>query len=165
MRDRVEHRAATRRGFTFAELLVACALVGILAAFAMPRLDQLRVRGDAAVYQVRGTLQLAQRLAVQHQWDVSVCFDVPNRRMLVVEDRNNNRTVDVGDQERTRWVPLDEGVRFVVPPSAVPGGVGNAALVLSRTHTVAGLPAITFHRSGSASAALEVYVAAATCAR
>ena len=151
-----------RRGVTFTELLVACALVGILAAAAVPRVDTLRLRAEGSAQLVRGTLQLAQRLAVQHQFDVVVGFDVAGGRMRVTEDRNND-----GDPgaDRVRWVPLDAGVRFAAPATPVPGGTGAAAVVLSRVRTVGGLPSVIFHRGGSASAALEVYLVATRGAR
>lgn len=147
-----------RAGFSLTELLVACAILSVLAAFAMPTLDPTRDRADAGMRLVRTTLQQAQRMAVQHQFDVIVSFDVPGRRMRVAEDSTNDRQIDPG--ERVRWIPFDESVRFVVPPLPVPNGLGGNAVAGPGARDVAGLPSVTFHRSGAASGVLEVYLEA-----
>jgi prepilin-type N-terminal cleavage/methylation domain-containing protein len=145
----------TRSGFSLPELLVCCTILGILAAAAAPRLDLVGPRADAGMRLVRSTLQQAQRLAVQHQYDVIVSVDVPNQRLRVAEDSTNDRTIDAG--ERVRWVPLDEGVRFLAPPAPIPNGVGGAP-VAGTLRTVDGMPSVVFHRSGAASGEAEFYL-------
>jgi prepilin-type N-terminal cleavage/methylation domain-containing protein len=147
--------AAPRAGVTLPELAVVCALLGIVAAAAAPRLDLVRPRADAGTRLVRATLQQAQRLAVQHQYDVIVSVDVPRARLRVVEDSTNDHVVNAG--ERVRWVPLDEGVRFVTPPAPLPGAGGGAA-VEGQLRGVDGLPSLIFHRSGAASGEAILYL-------
>ncbi len=140
---------------TLPELLIVCTILGIMATAALPRLEMLRPRADNAMRLVRGTLQQAQRLAVQHQYDVIVGVDVANRRLRVAEDSTNDRTID--EDERVRWIPMDEEIYFVTPPTPIPGGVGGSA-VAGASRDVDGLPSVTFHRSGAASGAIEIYL-------
>lgn len=150
--------APRRAGVTLVELLVALVLLGILAGAALPRLDPAAHRADAGMRQVRGALQQAQRIAVQHQYDVVVSFDVRAGSIRVAEDSTNDRVIA---GERVRWLPLDPGVRFVRPASPVPGGVGGAEVAGPGVRSVDGLPSVVFRRSGAASGDLEVYLAAA----
>lgn len=161
MRSHRPHRRPHGRiptpGVTLPELLVACTILSILAAAALPRLELTRPRADVGMRLVRTTLQQAQRLAVQHQYDVVVSVDVGGRRLRVAEDSTNDRVIDA--RERVRWVPLDDGLHFVAPPQPVPGGVGGAEMA-GVVRTVGGLPSVTFHRSGAASGDVEIYLEA-----
>ena len=117
---------AGRSGITLLEVLTVMVVIGIVAAIGLPRLDYSRYRADAAVQVVRGTLQQSQRNAIQRQHDIIVSFDVPGRRVRVLEDLNNNRQRD--GNERALWrlksasgnpEPIRHGVqradRFALP--------------------------------------------------
>lgn len=142
---------------TLPELMMVCTIVGVVAAIALPRIDTVRPQADAAAALVRATLQQAQRAAIQRQYDVVVSVDVPNRRLRIFPDSTNDGVI--ASQDPVRWVPLDPGAAFAVPPRAVPGGLGTAALAGAGVRTVAGLPSVTFHRGGSASTDATIYVA------
>lgn len=141
---------------TIPELMMVCTILGIVAATALPRIDTVRPQADAAAALVRATLQQAQRSAIQHQYDVVVSVDEPNRRLRVFQDSTNDGVIATLDP--VRWVSLDPGAAFVAPPRAVPGGLGGAAITGTGVRPVAALPSITFHRGGSASTDATIYV-------
>ena len=150
---------AGRSGMTLLEVLTVMVVIGIIAAIGLPRIDYSRYRADAAVQMVRGTLQQAQRNAIQRQHDIVVSFDVPGRRVRVLEDANNNRQRD--GAERALWRPLEEGARFAAPPAGLGGATGAAAVNGPNLRTLDGMPSITFHANGSASTDAQVYVTSA----
>src|SRR6185312_9450554 len=90
-------QSPNRWAFTVIELMIVLAIIGIIAAFAYPKVNFTQFRVDAAARTVRVALQNAERLAVTRQYDVVVSFDTTNRRIRVLEDNNNNATVDAGE--------------------------------------------------------------------
>ena len=149
-------RSSRRRGFSAVELLIVCAIVGIFATLAYPRVNFTQFQVDSGARTVRVSLQNAERLAVTRQYDVVVSFDVPNRRIRIVEDGNNNDIVDAG--ERVTYAALEDGVHFKMPPIGLSGPVPGA-VIGSNLKTVDGMPTIVFRRDGAASSDLEVYLA------
>ena len=146
---------ATARGFTIFELLIVISVISILAAVALPRINLHQFRIDAGVRVVQSALQQSERFAVQRQHDVYVSFDVPGKRLLIVDDLNNDGVAQ--GTEKVQWRPLEDGVRFATPPSAIPGNpVG--AVAGSNIKTINGLPTIIFRRDGAASTDLQVYI-------
>jgi prepilin-type N-terminal cleavage/methylation domain-containing protein len=137
---------ADRGGFTIVEILMVVALMGLVAMFAIPKLDFSAYRINGAVRGVTALLARAQRLAVTSQYDVNVLFDVPNNALQLHDDVNNDNIVQSG--ERVLGFPLGEGVAF---------GLGGAPVRLyapgpvSFTRTQNALPEIIFRRDGSAS--------------
>lgn len=148
-----------RHAFTVIELLVVLSIIGIIASMAIPRIDASRYRVDAAARGIRGTLQQAQRLAIVRQHDVIVSFDATTMRLRTLEDRNNDAIVDA--DERSRWIPMQEGARFLAPPTGLKAGT-PAALIGSNYREIDGMPSIVFHSDGAASTEAEVYVTSAT---
>jgi prepilin-type N-terminal cleavage/methylation domain-containing protein len=144
-----------RRGFSLLELTVVLILIGIIAAMAIPRLNYEKFRADAAMRTVRTILQGAQRNSIMRQTNVVVAFDISGKRMLIVEDANNNCVHDSGERLVRR--PLEEGSRFAVP---VAGYGSTPALAVSGASVclLGGLPAIQFLRDGATSTDLDVYV-------
>jgi prepilin-type N-terminal cleavage/methylation domain-containing protein len=149
-------RSSRRKGFSAIELLIVCAIVGIFATLAYPRVNFTQFQVDSGARTIRVALQNAERLAVTRQYDVVVSFDVPNKRVRIVEDGNNNDIVD--GRERVTYAALEDGVHFKIPPAGLSGPVA-ASVIGSNLKTVDGMPTIVFRRDGAASSDLEVYLA------
>ena len=150
-------------GVTLIELLAVLVIIGVIAAFGLPRLDYSRYRADAAARVVRSALQQAQRNAIQRQHDMLVSFDLSGNRVRILEDVNNNRQADAG--EHVVWRPLEDGARFATPASTLAGARATSAVAGPNLRTVDGMPSITFHANGSASTDTEVYVTSARTAQ
>ena len=148
-------RRAARPAFTVIELLIVCAIIAIVAAFAFPKVNFTQFRVDAAARTIRVSLQNAERLAVTRQYDVVVAFDTANSRLRILEDNNNNATVDPG--EHVIYAQLEDSVRFAVPPTGISGPAG-AAISGGSLRTIDGMPSVIFHRDGAASTDLEIYI-------
>jgi prepilin-type N-terminal cleavage/methylation domain-containing protein len=145
------------RGYSLMELVIVLVIGGIVSAIALPNIDYRRYRAEAATNTLRGTLQHAQRLSIVRQYDVIVLFDLEGRRMRLVEDVNNNRAIDDGERVTVR--PVEEGISFIVPPAGV-NGAATTPIVGANLREIGGFPSITFHRNGSASSDLELYLSA-----
>ncbi len=144
----------TRDGFTLIEMVLVVVIVGIVAALTLPRIDYTKYRVNSSMRGLGTTLLGAQRRAVSRQHDVIVTFDVTRQAIRIHEDANNNGALD--DGERTRGIPLGEHVVIgrASTPAYAPIGPGPVAL----TKRVDGIPALTFHRNGSASEMGGVYL-------
>lgn len=143
------------RGFSLFELLVVISIISILAAVALPRINLHQFRVDAGVRVVQSALQQSARFAVQRQHDVYVSFDIPGNRLLIVDDKNNDGAA--AGNEKVEWRPLEDGVRFAVPPSPI-GGNPLAAVAGSNLKAINGRPSIIYRRDGAASTDLQVYI-------
>ena len=133
------------RGFTIIEIMIVLTIIGIITAFAIPRIDTTRYRIDSGMRQINISLMAAQRRAVSAGHDVVVMFDVSNNAIRILQDVDNDGNVDSG--ERFRAITADAILisRGVTPPHAV--GVGPVTF----TQTTNSMPSVTFHRNGSAS--------------
>lgn len=140
------------------EVLIVAALIAVLASIAMPRVSFVDLRLDANVRIVRSVVQQAWRTSIQKQHDVLLSFNVAGHSMRIVEDENNDGQPSAG--ERVSWRPLEEGVRFGVPPAGVLGNV-TAEVTGPGVRTVTSYPTVTFRRNGSTSGDAEVYLTAA----
>ncbi len=144
------HRpSALRRaaaGFSLIELVLVLAIGGVLLGFAAPRIDLPHFAIDATMRNVGTALILAQQEAVARQHDVIVTFDSAGARVLVHWDEDGNRLR--GTDERVRIIPLEGGIAFGRPTAVPARGFGTGAV--ART-PLAGFPAVTFRRTGSAS--------------
>jgi prepilin-type N-terminal cleavage/methylation domain-containing protein len=147
--------AKAARGFTIFELLIVISVMSILAAVALPRINLHQFRVDAGVRVVQSALQQSERFAVQRQHDIYVSFDVPGKRIVIVDDLNNDGIAQA--TEKVQWRPLEDGAQFAVPPSAIPGNAVGA-VAGSNLKTLNGLPSIIFRRDGAASTDLQVYI-------
>jgi len=135
--------------------MIVLAIIGIIAAFAYPKVDFTQFRVDAAARTARIALQNAERLAVTRQYDVVVSFDTANSRIRVLEDNNNNGVPDAG--EHVIYAQLVDSVHFAVPPTGLSGPVTNAIDGAS-IRAIGGLPTLIFHRDGAASSDADIYI-------
>jgi prepilin-type N-terminal cleavage/methylation domain-containing protein len=157
MRDIGWWRERGRLGFTVIELIIVCAIIGIIAGIAIPKFDINRFRSDAAGRLLRVLLQEAQRNAITRQSNVIVSFDFTYQRLRIVQDYNNNDTINVTDMVQYRKLP--EGAKFATPNWAgINGTVPSASVTGSGLQTVSGMTSVIFQRDGSSSSDLEVYV-------
>lgn len=149
----VRRYASSTHGFTIIELLMVLAIIAIISAVALPKLDFSRYRIDGAVRGLSGAMAAAQRKAVTNQSNVNVIFVVAQNAIRVHEDDNNDNTIQ--SNERVRQYPLGEGVEY---------GLGSAPTrsyspaPISFTRTNGGLPEVIFRRDGSASESGAVYI-------
>lgn len=154
-RNRPSYEGA--RGFSLVELLVVLAMLSIIAAMGLPRINTVKYKADAAAQLTRTLLQNAQREAITRQSNVILSIDTTNNRFRVVQDYNNNDTLNTTD--RVVWRHLEEGARFASPTM---GRVGGGALGVpyagSSLRTVSSLPGVIYRRDGSASSDIEVYL-------
>jgi type II secretory pathway pseudopilin PulG len=130
-------------------------IISILAAVALPRVNLHQFRIDAGVRTVQGALQQATRYSVQRQHDIVVCFDIAGKRVMTIDDRNNNGAIDA--DEKVSWRPLEDGVRFAAPPAAI-GTNPVAAVAGNNLQLVNTYPSVIFHRDGATSSDVQVYI-------
>ena len=153
----MRHRTWRRRGFTLVEILMTVVLIGMVATFALPKLNWSGYRINGAVRGVTALLARAERLAVTDQNNVNVLFDVANQAIKIHEDANNDNVIQ--NTERVRSYPLGEGIVF---------GSGGAparlytTIPISFTRTQGGLFEIIFRRDGSASENGGFYITTTT---
>jgi prepilin-type N-terminal cleavage/methylation domain-containing protein len=148
-----------RGGFTLIELLTVVAMISLLAMIAAPRIDYMKMRLNSSASTAALALLAAQREAVSRQHDVVVMIDEANSTLRILFDANNNGVEDAG--ERIRPIALDDHVVFGLGAApARPMGGAPASF----TQEVSGMPALTFHRNGSASQEGGFYLTSARAA-
>ena len=151
-------RGATRArgrpsGFTMIEMIIVLVILGLVVAMAAPKIDIVKYRLESDMQGVGITLLAVERQAITQQHDVILTFDVTKGVIHILDDANNNGIADPG--ERERGVSLGEGVVFGrATAPARPMGPGPVTF----TKVINGLPALVFHRDGSASEAGGFYL-------
>ena len=107
------------RGFTFIEILMVLALIGIVAGFAVTRISFWGFRMDANIRLMQNVIIGAQQTAITKNVPVQVMFDANFHRVRILQDYNNNGVMDVSDTVRYR--PLADGAQFQAPPNTIDG--------------------------------------------
>ncbi len=141
-------------------MVMVVVIIGIMAKVALPKFNIDKYRADAAGRLCLILLQEAQRNAITRQSNVIVSFDAVLNRFRVVQDYNNNDTINTTDMVQYRNMP--EGAIFSKPSWS--GAVGydgtapTASFAGSGLMTISTLPTIIFRRDGSASTNLTLFV-------
>jgi prepilin-type N-terminal cleavage/methylation domain-containing protein len=131
---------------TLIEVLTVIVIIGIVATFALPRLDIDQYKMNSAVRGINSSVMYAQREAVSLQHDVRVAFDLPLNRLRIHEDANNDGIIQA--TERVTYANLEDGVTFAKGgEAALPFG----GAVVNFTRLQGTLPVIIFRRDGTAS--------------
>ena len=142
-------------------MLIAVSIVSIASAIVLSKVDYTSYRVDAAARHLRAMVQRAQAAAVTSQHNVVMAFDIPNQRVYVVDDVNNNLAVDPG--ERVISSTFQDGVTFGAPPDTwvgaqTPTGPLNGSVLTTVSVNGTSLPSIVFRSDGAASTDAEIYV-------
>jgi prepilin-type N-terminal cleavage/methylation domain-containing protein len=140
------HQSTARGGFSLVEMLMVIVVMSLVLAIAAPRIDVANFQVSSAVQSLSTTSAAAQREAITKQHDVILIFDAAARQLRLVWDVDSDGVVDAG--ERNRVVALDD--RVVFGRGTAPARAFGAAPI-NFVDQIGGLPALTFHRNGSAS--------------
>ena len=151
---RKPNRQRTARGFSVVELLLVVTLMGILAAFAMPKMRIESSQVDTAARTIGMSIMVAQREAASRQHDVLLVFDVASHTIKTVWDANNDGLIGYGEKTRP----------FLLPERVVlgrPGGVaalGSATASVPTTLMSGGKPMLVLSRNGSVDRSVTFYL-------
>lgn len=140
-------------GFTLIELLMVLAIIAVISAVALPKLDFRGYRIDGATRALSAQMAAAQRQAVTNQANVNVVFDVANLSIKIHEDDDNDNVQD--PTERVRGYSIGEGVEFGL------GAVSTRQYTpapVTFTRRQGALPVLIFRRDGSASESGAAYL-------
>jgi Tfp pilus assembly protein FimT len=135
------------------ELLIVIALMAVVAAFAIPKLNFGAYRINAGVRGLTALLARAQRMAVTNQSNVNVLFNVVQNSVELHEDVNNDNAID--GNERVHVYPLGEGVAYGLGGAPVRA---YAPAPITFTREMNGMKELIFRRDGSASENGAVYL-------
>ncbi|MDT8368568.1 MAG: prepilin-type N-terminal cleavage/methylation domain-containing protein [Longimicrobiales bacterium] len=146
-------RGGSCRGFTMVELVFVLLILLVLTSLVAPAISPARWRADGAVHNLAMTMSAAQRNAVLRQHDMIVQFLEDERFIGIHSDADNDGDVDPGEDTRVVDLPETMGFGNAGAPE-LPADFAIGPLV----PVGASNPHVTFHRSGSASAAGALYL-------
>jgi Tfp pilus assembly protein FimT len=133
-------------GFSTLELMLAICIMGMMAGIALTKVDLARMEANSAVQVLSTSMVAAQREAITKQHDIILTFDAPQRTLRMIWDRDSDGGIDAG--ERIRAIPLDGRITFGLGGATARAFGANA---INFDRDINGLPALIFHRNGSAS--------------
>jgi prepilin-type N-terminal cleavage/methylation domain-containing protein len=153
------HRARTttllpRTAFTVVELLIVVAIIGVMAALALPKARLERAQVDVAARSVSSALRLAQRETVSRRHPVIVVFDTTHHLLRAIWDTNNNLQLD--PQEKSRAFPLP--TRVVLGRGAGVPGYGAESAAVRSLPAFSDAPAIVVQDDRRAARTFKVYL-------
>ena len=111
----------SRRAFTLIELMMVVVLIGIVAGFAISRVNITGYRMDSNIRLLQNALIGAQQTAITKNTYVQVMFDATQRRVRILQDTDNNGAVGVS--ETIIYRALDNA-SFRTPTTTVDGALG-----------------------------------------
>jgi len=149
-------RSSVRSGFSMVELIIVLVMMAVIAAMAIPKLNLSQYRADAGAQQVRSVFQTAQRTSFTRQYDVIVSVDTAQFELRIAEDRNNDGVIQA--TEWKFWRPTGEGNQFAIPPKGLNASTVTSSVIGAQLKIVNGLKSVIFHRDGSTSTDVEIYV-------
>lgn len=107
-----------RPAFTLIEILMVMALIGLVAGWAVSRVNTTAYRMDANIRLLQNVLIGAQQTAITRNVTVQVMFDAANHRVRTLLDTDGDGEVSAG--ETVTWRALD-GARFLAPTQSLDG--------------------------------------------
>lgn len=140
-------------GFTFAELMITIAIVGILAAIAIPQLSEYlpRSRVNGAARDLFTELQVSKMKAISENNNYVITFNTSNNTYKIHDDDNSNGMEDTGESIKT--VDIEE--RYPGTGYGYITGTYNTSgsALISKPVTFSGTPpTLTFKPTGLAKA-------------
>ena len=141
-------------GFSLIELLLVIAMIGILAALALPKVLVDNAQVDTAIRTLGMSLMVAQREAVSRQHNVLLVFDDNAHTITTVWDANNNNVADAG--EKTRPFLLPE--RVVLGRPSTVSALGTATESVPSMLLLGDRPMLVLQRNGSVDRGVTLYL-------
>ncbi len=150
-----------RTGFTMIETLIVLAIIGLVTAIGLPKLDVFKYRSDATAVMIRSLMMQAQREAVVGQHDLIVSIDTVGHRIILGFDKDNDGSIASGERIRTQALP--DQSRFITSsnPLSTSGLNSFGPIRAELIQTTSGLPSVVFRRDGSVNTTLELYTTSA----
>jgi len=113
-------RKRSRHGFTMIEILMVIVLIGIVAGFAVSRVNITGYRMDSNIRLLQNALIGAQQTAITKNVNVQVMFDATSHRVRILQDTDNDGTVSMS--ETVTYRALDNA-RFLTPATTIDGAL------------------------------------------
>ncbi|MCI5192582.1 MAG: prepilin-type N-terminal cleavage/methylation domain-containing protein [Candidatus Electrothrix sp. AU1_5] len=144
----INKNTSNSKGFSFVELMVVIALIGLLSAIGLPSLlrslPEKRLKNAAR--SLYADLQKAKLLAVKENKNVTVTFDTAKKQYSFIDDNGNTvaTTISLADSgsvqygcnattlNNWRQSPAAVGIPdTTIPPSGVTGVTGDEKIIFT----------------------------------